>query len=66
MHRAHYYLYMPHLNVLETVSKYTHIYILVFDVVACFRYPEDYYLHIVKKLQNCTWVRRPEESAKFR
>uniref|UniRef100_A0A8C9G258 ST8 alpha-N-acetyl-neuraminide alpha-2,8-sialyltransferase 6 n=1 Tax=Pavo cristatus TaxID=9049 RepID=A0A8C9G258_PAVCR len=30
------------------------------------RYPEDYYLHIVKKLQNCTWIRRPEESAKFR
>ncbi|XP_065587287.1 alpha-2,8-sialyltransferase 8F-like [Cyrtonyx montezumae] len=29
------------------------------------RYPEDYYLHIVKKLQNCTWIRRPEESAKF-
>uniref|UniRef100_A0A8C3GPF4 ST8 alpha-N-acetyl-neuraminide alpha-2,8-sialyltransferase 6 n=1 Tax=Cairina moschata TaxID=8855 RepID=A0A8C3GPF4_CAIMO len=30
------------------------------------RYSEDYYLHIVKKLQNCTWIRRPEESAKFR
>ncbi|XP_015708920.1 alpha-2,8-sialyltransferase 8F isoform X1 [Coturnix japonica] len=30
------------------------------------RYTEDYYLHVVKKLQNCTWVRRPEESAKFR
>ncbi|RMC04934.1 hypothetical protein DUI87_18110 [Hirundo rustica rustica] len=30
------------------------------------RYSEDYYLHIVKKLQNCTWVRKPEESTKFR
>jgi len=57
---------MHHLNVLETVSKYTYIYILVFDVVAFFRYSEDYYLHIVTKLQNCTWIRRPEESTKFR
>ncbi|XP_063006564.1 alpha-2,8-sialyltransferase 8F isoform X3 [Melospiza melodia melodia] len=30
------------------------------------RYSEDYYLHIVTKLQNCTWVRKPEESTKFR
>ncbi|XP_068002500.1 alpha-2,8-sialyltransferase 8F isoform X2 [Melanerpes formicivorus] len=30
------------------------------------RYSEDYYLHIVTKLQNCTWMRRPEESTKFR
>ncbi|XP_050180695.1 alpha-2,8-sialyltransferase 8F isoform X3 [Myiozetetes cayanensis] len=30
------------------------------------RYSEDYYLHIVTKLQNCTWVRRQEESTKFR
>ncbi|XP_030339159.1 alpha-2,8-sialyltransferase 8F isoform X1 [Strigops habroptila] len=30
------------------------------------RYTEDYYLHIVTKLQNCTWIRRPEESMKFR
>lgn len=51
---------------LETVSKYTYIYILVFDVVSFFRYSEDYYLHIVTKLQNCTWVRKPEESTKFR
>lgn len=51
---------------LETVSKYTYIYILVFDVVSFFRYSEDYYLHIVKKLQNCTWVRKPAESTKFR
>ncbi|XP_017672695.1 PREDICTED: alpha-2,8-sialyltransferase 8F isoform X3 [Lepidothrix coronata] len=29
------------------------------------RYSEDYYLHIVTKLQNCTWIRRPEESTKF-
>ncbi|XP_058688398.1 alpha-2,8-sialyltransferase 8F isoform X3 [Poecile atricapillus] len=30
------------------------------------RYSEDYYLHIVTKLQNCTWIRKPEESTKFR
>ncbi|XP_054672672.1 alpha-2,8-sialyltransferase 8F isoform X2 [Grus americana] len=30
------------------------------------RYSEDYYLHIVTKLKNCTWIRRPEESTKFR
>lgn len=38
----------------------------MFDVLAFFRYSEDYYLHIVTKLQNCTWIGRPEESTKFR
>ncbi|XP_010226039.1 PREDICTED: alpha-2,8-sialyltransferase 8F [Tinamus guttatus] len=30
------------------------------------RYSEDDFLHLVTKLQNCTWVKRPEECTKFR